>query len=213
MSAKDRRHEIMQAAEGLFRNRRFHEVTLDEVAQKARVGKGTIYRYFRDKDDLFFQTASSGFDDLCELLRRKVSPKARFRERLLSACVEIGKFHGRRRELVRMMQAEEGQLGRYRARRRGEWLAERKKLVSAVAEILRQGAREGEVRTDVPAEVLAGYLLGMLRTRVHGLPEASERFRSRETLLELYLHGVWRPRGGRRGHGDGSESRNADVVE
>ena len=200
MAGKDRRHEIMQAAEELSRDRRFHEVTLDEVARKAKVGKGTIYRHFRDKDDLFFQTASSGFDDLCELLRRKVPEKARFRERLLSACVEIGKFHGRRRHLVRMMQAEEGQLARHRAERRGEWMAERRKLVSALAEILRQGAREGEVREDVPAEVLAGYLLGMLRTRVHGLPEVNEAFRSRETLVELYLHGVGagrkRPRSG-----------------
>ena len=69
-------------------------------------------------------------------------------------------------------------------------MAERQKLVSALAEILQQGAREGEVRTDIPAEVLAGYLLGMLRTRVHGLREVSEPFRSRETLVDLYLHGV-----------------------
>jgi len=180
----------MQAAESLFRNRRFHEVTLDEIARKARVGKGTIYRYFKNKDDLFFQTASSGFDDLCELLRRKVPEKAPFRERLLSACAEIGKFYRRRRELIRMMQAEEGRLVRHRGNRREQWLADRKKLVSALAEILHQGAEEGEIRDDVPGEVLASYLSGMLRTRGRGLSEVSESFRSREVLLDLFLHGA-----------------------
>ncbi|NJL30924.1 MAG: TetR/AcrR family transcriptional regulator, partial [Phycisphaerales bacterium] len=32
--------------------------------QAAGVGKGTIYRYFKDKDDLFFSTAAQGFEDL-----------------------------------------------------------------------------------------------------------------------------------------------------
>ena len=53
----DKRIAIMRAAERLFHNRRFHEVTLEEVAEAAQVGKGTIYRYFADKDDLFFQVA------------------------------------------------------------------------------------------------------------------------------------------------------------
>jgi AcrR family transcriptional regulator len=190
MTRKDKRQEIMQAAEVLFRDRRYHEVTLDEVAQKARVGKGTIYRYFADKDDLFFQTASSGFDDLCELLQKKVPETGPFRERLLTACVEIGHFHHRRRHLTRMMQQEEGRALRSGRRRRERWLTERRKLLSALSDILRQGAAEGAVRGDVPPEVLAGYLLGMLRTRVRDLPDVTEEFRSRELLLELFLDGA-----------------------
>ena len=44
----------MRAAEKLFTSRRYHEISLDAVVQEARVGKGTIYRYFQSKDDLFF---------------------------------------------------------------------------------------------------------------------------------------------------------------
>jgi len=39
----DKKQRIMQAAEQLFRNRRFHEITLDEIAREPDVGKGTVF--------------------------------------------------------------------------------------------------------------------------------------------------------------------------
>jgi len=73
--------------EKLFTSRRFHKITVDDVAQAAQVGKGTIYRYFQNKDDFFSQTATAGFDDLCELLCRKVPENSSFFEQLLSECI------------------------------------------------------------------------------------------------------------------------------
>jgi AcrR family transcriptional regulator len=73
-------------------NRRFHEITLDEVAEAAGIGKGTIYRYFADKDELFFQVATSGFEELCELLKQTVPCDTSFTEKLLNACKQITRF-------------------------------------------------------------------------------------------------------------------------
>ena len=86
----------MQTAERLFTDRRIHEITLDEVAKKAQVGKGTIYRNFEDKDDLFFQVATSGFDDLCDLLQTDVEHDAPFSERLLQMALSISAFFEKR---------------------------------------------------------------------------------------------------------------------
>ena len=107
MPRGDRRQEIMEVAETLFSRARFHEVTLDEVAKIAKVGKGTIYRYFRDKEDLFIQTAMSGFDEMCSLLEQRVPEEVSFEEQLQTACCEIARFFGRRRAFFRMMQSEE----------------------------------------------------------------------------------------------------------
>ena len=63
--SQEKRLRIMQAAEQLFRTRQFHEIALDEVARVADVGKGTIYLHFSDKEDLFFQTAVAGYDEMC----------------------------------------------------------------------------------------------------------------------------------------------------
>ena len=53
MNKTNKRILILNALEGLLPGRRFHEITLDEVAKAAQVGKGTIYLYFKDKDALF----------------------------------------------------------------------------------------------------------------------------------------------------------------
>ena len=190
MANKDKRQQIMQAAERLFLSRRFQEVTTDQVAREAHVGKGTIYRHFKTKDDLFFQTAHSGFDELCELLRCQVPSGAPFAEQLVSACVAISGFFQRRRKLFGMMQAQDNRMAAWKGQLRQKWQEKRQTLIAAIAEILRQGARQGEVRTDVPPEILASFLLGMLRTRELDLREAPQEVRHYELVVDLFRRGA-----------------------
>jgi len=106
MKEKSKRQQILRAAEKLFTSRRFDEVTTDDMMRVAGVGKGTIYRYFKNKDDLFFQVAISGFDKLCELLDKKVPKEASFKEKLVSVCQHISSYLTARRQLLRVMQIE-----------------------------------------------------------------------------------------------------------
>ena len=190
MDKRNRREEIMQATEGLFTSRRFHEIRLDDVAREAGVGKGTIYRHFRDKDDLFFQTATNGFDKLCHLLKRAAPGGAPFARELLSACTQISAFFRKRKSLFRMMQSEGSRIHWCKAELRRRWMVRRERLASAVADILRRGMEEGRVRRDVPAEVLASVLLGMLRTHARDLAETLGDGRSLGTVVELFLNGA-----------------------
>ncbi|MBX7081583.1 MAG: TetR family transcriptional regulator [Nannocystaceae bacterium] len=48
----DRRREILDAALELFVERGFHGTAVPEIAQRAGVGLGTIYRYFESKEQL-----------------------------------------------------------------------------------------------------------------------------------------------------------------
>ncbi len=187
----EKRHLIMQAAEKMFTSRRFHEVTMEDVAESANVAKGTLYLHFRDKDDLFFQTATNGFDELCDILQASVPGDAAFPEQLLAACRKVREFYTSRRQLMRMMQAEESRLqmspsgGMYE-----RWMEKRTRLVSAVAAILSKGVAAGAIRSDVPADVLAALLLGMLRAQARDFPEAPERLRDCEFVVGVFQRGV-----------------------
>ena len=190
MVKQDRRTQIMNAVEKLFTSRRLHEVTLDDVAREAKVGKGTIYRYFKDKNDLFFRTAISGFDHLCELLKQNVREDATFEQQLLGACREIRNFHRRHRPLFRMMRSEDARMSLSKGTLPKRWTQHRKKLAAAVADILRRGIDEGRVRMDVPVEVLAGYLLGMLRAHWRGQCNQDESVDSFRQVVEVFLNGA-----------------------
>jgi AcrR family transcriptional regulator len=186
----EKRHAIMQTAERLFTHRRIHEITLDEVARKARVGKGTIYRHFRDKDDLFFQVATSGFDELCDLVRERVPEHAPFEEQLKHMCVQISGYFESRCEMFRMMQAEDARMPGCKETLQQRWLTHRRKLVSVVAEVISRGVAAGVVRSDIPPEILGDLLLGMLRTRVRDLRNVPESLRRYEVLVDLFCNGV-----------------------
>lgn len=54
MTNIERRTAILSAAEKIFATRGFHTATMDEIAQESAVAKGTVYLYFKSKDDLLF---------------------------------------------------------------------------------------------------------------------------------------------------------------
>jgi AcrR family transcriptional regulator len=52
MTPSDKRDDILQAALILFAERGYYGTPVSLIADKAGVGSGTIYRYFKDKDEL-----------------------------------------------------------------------------------------------------------------------------------------------------------------
>jgi AcrR family transcriptional regulator len=58
MEVKERRKkEIVNAARDLFTNFGYKSVSMEQIATKANVAKGTLYLYFHDKEDLFYYIA------------------------------------------------------------------------------------------------------------------------------------------------------------
>src|SRR5216110_1286151 len=58
------RQRILRAAEGIFARRDYHEVQMDDVVEACGVGKGTLYRYFPSKQDLFLAVMFDGIQRL-----------------------------------------------------------------------------------------------------------------------------------------------------
>lgn len=56
--AKERQEEIIRAAAKRFSRHGFNKTTLEEIARDVRIGKPTIYHYFKSKDELFFSSIS-----------------------------------------------------------------------------------------------------------------------------------------------------------
>ena len=189
----DKKQRIMQAAERLFRTRRFHETTLDEIAKAADVGKGTIYLYFSDKEDLIFQAAVEGFDAMCLELRLAPPEGESFRGTLLRSCETLSVFFRARRPLFRIILSEgdrdmESASGGLQQR----WRGRRRTMTDAVSAILARGVATGEIRPDVPNGILAEYLLGLLRTRSWELEDWPEAQRSLAGVVDLFMNGAGR---------------------
>lgn len=164
MENESKERQILRAAEELFTTRRYHEVTLDDVCKAAAVGKGTIYRYFKDKDDLFARVALSGSQELCSMVRgRPLGDGRPFEAHLSELLRDMRTLMGRRREIFRLMHSEEMRQSSVHNILRGKWMERRRDLHAAVSEIIRAGVSAGAIRPDIPAEIIASALLGVFR--------------------------------------------------
>lgn len=190
MQAQQKEEQILRAAEELFTAHRFHEVTMDDVCRAAGVGKGTIYRYFKDKDELFYRLMTSGFDDLNDRIRDTAAGQGEFPEQLASTLQEVRTLLARRRPLFRILQSEETRLALCRDDLRARMMENRQTLVRLMAELLQRGIDDGAIRSDIPAEFLATILLGMLRSSAllgEGAPESDQ---SVSRIADLFLRGA-----------------------
>lgn len=67
---QSRREEMLNAAKQVFAERGYAEATLNEIAQRAEFGKGTIYNYFPDgKEQILLAIFEQLYDSLCELIQ------------------------------------------------------------------------------------------------------------------------------------------------
>jgi AcrR family transcriptional regulator len=63
-----RRRLILAAAQKLFAEKDFRSVTVREIAKAAEVSIGTIYNYYANLDELFFDVFVEGTEEITELL-------------------------------------------------------------------------------------------------------------------------------------------------
>jgi AcrR family transcriptional regulator len=70
-----RRREILDAARQEFFERGFHDPTVDDVAARAEVSKGTIYLYFESKEEILAHLLLEGLDALLREMKAVQDPR------------------------------------------------------------------------------------------------------------------------------------------
>ncbi len=66
-----RRRLILAAAQSLFAEKDFRSVTVREIAKAAEVSIGTIYNYYANLDELFFDVFVKGTEEITEILENE----------------------------------------------------------------------------------------------------------------------------------------------
>src|SRR5512139_3175471 len=80
--AGDKRERILSAAERIFARHGFFAAKVSDVAKEAGVADGTIYLYFKSKDDLLISLFERRMQQVNELLRAAVDKVTSPREQL-----------------------------------------------------------------------------------------------------------------------------------
>jgi AcrR family transcriptional regulator len=147
-----KRKSIMQAALKIFSKKGYSPAVLDEVAQEAGIAKGTLYLYFKDKEDLFYSTLMSVIDNLAELLEKRISEDLDPIEVLeMISLIQI-QYFSQNREFFNIYLTI---------------LIERKKALYAFeAEIVEQGKKQGLIRNDIATEDIVIGFNGLIESTI-----------------------------------------------
>nr|PZM90695.1 MAG: TetR family transcriptional regulator [Pseudomonadota bacterium] len=70
----EKRARILEAASRVFASKGFFAATVAEVAREAKVADGTIYLYFRSKDDLLLRLVEARMNALCRAMQEVLAP-------------------------------------------------------------------------------------------------------------------------------------------
>jgi TetR/AcrR family transcriptional regulator, fatty acid metabolism regulator protein len=155
----DKRKRILQAAVGVFAKKGYHGARVSEIAHTAGVADGTIYLYFRNKEDILV----SLFDDLMSEHVQQVKdalpsvPGAENRLRL------VAEHHlralGENRDLAVVFQVELRQSTKFMERFTASWLHD---YFALLGEIIAGGQAAGELRADLPVKLGTKAFFGVL---------------------------------------------------
>jgi AcrR family transcriptional regulator len=92
MKTSDKRREVMQAALELIAEQGFHGAPMAEIAKKAGVAAGTIYRYFESKDILITELHRELEDGIMAVLQEAYPTGRPLRERFLYLNRELLRY-------------------------------------------------------------------------------------------------------------------------
>jgi AcrR family transcriptional regulator len=151
---------ILDAAARQFARQRFHEVRMDDIAAEAGVSKGTLYSYFRDKEELYLALLARGSEGMVRALEDAVAHADDARSKLVGLIDAVLKYFDAEPHLFDLIQAVEVLQDQDQD---FPWQAARDVAMRLVQEVFDDGRRRGDfVVRD--AELTALLLFGGLRS-------------------------------------------------
>jgi TetR/AcrR family fatty acid metabolism transcriptional regulator len=177
--------KMLEAAAHLFGRRRFHEVRMEDIAAEAEVGKGTLYRYFADKEELYLALLGREARNYRALIDAETAKAVGPRKKLRALVAAGFSFFERQPHLGPLIQRAEV------THEDSPWQPARQSFLAHVVDILAEAREEGEFAVADPA-MAALLLLGGVRS----IYLFARKPRSRDLadrIVTAWLHGVAEP--------------------
>ena len=186
----EKRDAILKAATQVFARRGFFQSQVADVAREAGVAAGTVYLYFRSKDDLLVSIFERAMKDALAEGQATIGAIKEPRERLR----QIARLHlermGRDRDLAIVFQVELRQSTKFMERFSSTYLRD---YLGIIRDSISEGQTAGAFRRDFNPTLAAKALFGaldematnwILTARPYALAEQADE------VIDLFLNGV-----------------------
>lgn len=185
----DKYHRILEAAIKVFAEQGFFHSTVSQIAREAGVADGTIYLYFKNKDDILLQFFNYKTKQVFDRFREEVDKAGDAKEKLRNLIKRHLMEFQRDRNMAIVFQAEARQSRHFERYIKGLT----KMYLDLVGEVVEQGQQEGCIRKDLYLSLVKRYILGAVDEVINTWVGAGGKYdlaSMAEPLVDLYLRGI-----------------------
>lgn len=197
---QQRREEIVLAAEKVFFSKGFDLTTMDDIAEEAELSKGTLYLYFKNKEDLHMAVARRSIHLLRTITLKAATGEGNALEklgRMGRATIEFSRKDPDRMKAIMTLEEMEPETLSVTTSDVQD-LIYKESTVGTVIQVVEQGVNEKVIRSDIPVLLVAHTLwmtvLSVVRfvTMKPALLEALELSQDQilESHFEMVLNGI-----------------------
>ena len=161
-----RKKDILEAAKKIFALKGFEKATLDEIAVEAEYGKGTLYNYFKNKEDIFISLMRYEFDKMNDTLGNSSDKYNDSREQLKEVVKSAIRYARENQIFFILLMKEVGKLVSHDNNICHDILMESHfSGVKSIADILNNGINKSEVK-NIDTDLAGHIFIFMLRSLI-----------------------------------------------
>ena len=186
---------ILEVAETVLLEKGYRDASMDEIAARAGVSKGTLYQHFLTKDDLIFALIDQSFVRFEQIVQQaSVAPEsAQSKLEHILRAVHVEQ-HGVRTQLHRLLESNED-LRRRAQEHQGKLRARIDQATGQIRSILEEGRVAGAFDTTISTELLLQTFLHLLSIKTQERLFTQEHLSPEEIVVQmrrLFFHGIAR---------------------
>jgi TetR/AcrR family fatty acid metabolism transcriptional regulator len=186
----DKYHRILEAAVAVFAGSGFHAATISQIAKAAGVADGTIYLYFKNKDDILVHFFNYKTRQVFARFREEVDQVQTAVDKLRNLIRRHLEEFQKDRHMAVLYQAETHRINRLAE----EQIREMHKMyLDLIAEIVEQGQVEGAIRRDLYVGLVKRYIIGgvdeVINTWLHSDGQYDLTSMA-DPLVDLFIRGI-----------------------
>jgi len=191
--AGEKHQRILDAAVAVFAEKGFFVSRISDIADRANVADGTVYLYFKSKDEILASAINTAFDGFMSRARTELESIASPSERLRRLAYLHLQALGSNRNMAVVFQMELRQHTRSLSEFSHEHLVE---YFNLVRQAIREGKACGEFRTDMPEKIAANCFFGAIDEMVTSWVLSEKDYpleQAAEPLLDILMNGMKMP--------------------
>ncbi len=153
---------ILSAAQDVFVDKGYYDASIDEIAARAGVAKGTVYLHFASKEHLLVALVEQQISGFLARVDQVIGEAAPVRARLERILLDVyTRMHEKRNQVLLELNSSMG-VTRQVLEKRPELQARLKQVLERIAALLEEGKRSGELDAAVPTPVMAATFVTLM---------------------------------------------------